>query len=95
MTCVLWFNAEALDKLILPEWSKIWETDIICEISLPTILKYYNVPLYDWSDALGFLRCHCMEISSKSELDVINKIKTNQQGIYHPIKGTIEEVFGK
>jgi hypothetical protein len=94
MTCMLWLNADALDKLILPEWSKIWETDIICEMSLPTILRYYNVPLYDWSNTLGFMRCHCIEISPETELDVIDKIKTKQPGIYHPVKGTIEDVFG-
>ena len=93
MTSMFWFSAEALDKLILPEWSSIWERDIICEISISTILNYYNVPLYDWDDTLCFMRCHCIPIDEVLEVDVIKRIKSDLPGIYHPIKGPIDEVF--
>jgi len=92
-TFILWFSAAALDKLILLEWSKVWESDIICEMSLPTILKYNNVPMYDWSNNLGFMRAHSIEISSETEIDVIKRIKSNQPGIYHPVKEPKEALW--
>lgn len=93
ITSMFWFSANALDKLLLTEWLEICKQDIICEITIPTILNYYNVPLYNWDDSLGFMRCHNLPITAETELNVIERIKSKQSGIYHPVRGSIEEVF--
>jgi hypothetical protein len=86
-TNILWFKASALDILALPEWyNLIFNTNIICEASIPTILNYCKVPLYNWNESLGYVRCHCNPISLDTELSVIEKIKSNYPGIYHPVK---------
>ena len=90
---VSFFSRKSLDYVAKPGWNSVYKMDILSDIRLATILNYGNVNLQGWNDDLGYILIDHLPISKERHPVVIERLKGNEPGIYHPVKQPVESLL--